>query len=224
MQGSVWSSLKCTTAMDQLNQLILPQEELTYKYKGDPNISIGVMGMVDDNIAIAQCGTSSVIKNSVINSFFDTQRLSLSEEKSVVLHIGRKKCSKPCPTLKVHDSDMRITQSARYLGDVISASGSMGPCIEDRRNKGWGKVADMTVILSEMPTVRRIEVGLKLREAKIHNGILYNSEAWSNCSDKDMEKLEQVDMAAIRAVMDGGHSKCPKAFYFLEFGTLMARH
>ena len=119
---------------------------------------------------------------------------------------------------------MKKTQSARYLGDVISASGSMGPCIEDRRTKGWGKVADMTVILSEMPTVRRIEVGLKLREAKIHNGILYNSEAWSNCSDKDMEKLEQVDMAAIRAVMDGGHSKCPKAFYFLEFGTLMVRH
>ena len=75
-----------------------------------------------------------------------------------------------------------------------------------------------------MPTDRRIEVGLKLREAKIHNGILYNSEAWSNYSDKDMEKLEQVDMAAIRALMDGGHSKCPKAFYFLEFGTLMVRH
>ena len=125
--------------MYQLNQLILPQEELTYKYKGDPTISIGVMGMVDDNIAIAQCGTSSVIKNSVINSFFDTQRLSLSEEKSVVLHIGRKKCSKPCPTLKVHDSIMKKTQSARYLGDVISASGSMGPSIEDRRNKGWGR-------------------------------------------------------------------------------------
>ena len=92
------------------------------------------------------------------------------------------------------------------------------------RGKGWGKVADMTGILSEMPTDRRIEVGLKLREAKIHNGILYNSEAWSNYSDKDMDKHEQVDMAAIRALMDCGHSKCPKAFYFLEFGTLMVRH
>ena len=119
---------------------------------------------------------------------------------------------------------MKTVNTARYLGDIISASGSLGPCIEDRRSKGWGKVADMTGILSEMPTDRRIEVGLKLREAKIHNGILYNSEAWSNYSDKDMEKLEQVDMAAIRALMDSGHSKCPKAFYFLEFGTLMVRH
>ena len=96
-------------------------------------------------------------------------------------------------------------------------------CIEDRRSKGWGKVADMKGILSEMPKDRRIEVGLKLREAEVHNGILYNSEAWSNLGDKDMEKFEQVDMASIRALLDGGHSKCPKAFYFLEFVTLMIR-
>ena len=224
LQGSVWGSLKCTASMDQLNKIILPQDELTYKYKGDPDISIGVLGMVDDNLAIALCGTSSVLKNSVINSFFETQRLSLSEEKSVVLHIGRKHCRQTCPTLKVHNSDMKTVQSARYLGDVISSSGSLGPCIEDRRSKGWGKVADMKGILSEMPSDRRIEVGLKLREAKVHNGILYNSEAWSNLADKDMDKFEQVDMASIRALMDGGHSKCPKAFYFLEFGTLMVRH
>jgi hypothetical protein len=31
-------------------------------------------------------------------------------------------------------------------------------------------------------------------------------------------------MASIRALMDGGHSKCPKPFYFLEFGTFMIRH
>ena len=75
-----------------------------------------------------------------------------------------------------------------------------------------------------MPSDRWIKVGLKLGEAKVHNGILYNSEAWSNLSDKDMDKFEQVDMASFRALMDGRHSKCPKAFYFLEFGTFMIRH
>ena len=76
----------------------------------------------------------------------------------------------------------------------------------------------MTGILAEMPDIRRIEVGLKLRGAKIHNGILYNIEAWPNVSDKDMDRLGQVDTAALRAIMGGGHSKCPPAFYFLEFG------
>ena len=106
---------------------------------------------------------------------------------------------------------------------MISASGSLRPCV-DRRNKGWGKVAEVTGILAEMPNERQIEVGLKLRETKIHNGILYNSEAWSNLTEKDTERIEQVDMAALRAIIGGGHSKCPKVFYFLEFGTLMIRH
>jgi hypothetical protein len=150
------------------------------------------------------------------------QRLTLSEEKSVVLHVG-KKCKKQCPKLKVPEKDMKSAQTVRYLGDIISASGAMRPCIEDRRSKGWGKVSELKGILSELPEIRRVEIGLKLREAKVHNGILFNSEAWSNVSDADMERLEQVSAAALRALVDG-HAKCSKAFYYLEFGVPMVRH
>ena len=183
---------------------------------------------MDDNLAISKCGINSLQKNATINSFIETQRLTLSEEKSVVLHISKKKCKKRCPQLKVHKNSRKTVESVRYLGDVISASGSMRPCVEDRCKKGWGKVAEISGILAEMPDIRQIEVGLKLREAKLHNGILFNSEAWSNVVDTDMEKLEMVDRAALRALIGGhkggGHSKCSKAFYYLEYGTLMIKH
>ena len=58
----------------------------------------------------------------------------------------------------------------------------------------WDKVADMTGILSEMSTDRLIEVGLKLREAKVFNGISNNNEAWSNLANEDMASFEQVNM------------------------------
>ena len=144
-------------------------------------------------------------------------------KKSVVFHVGEKKCKKFCPKLKVHEKQMKSADTVRYLGDIISASGSIRPCVEDRRSKGWGKLAEIKGILSEMPNVRQIEVGLKLREAKIHNGILYNTEAWSNVCLKDLERLEQVDTAALKALVSG-HAKCTNAFYYLEFGTLMVRH
>ena len=112
----------------------------------------------------------------------------------------------------------------RYLGDIISASGARRPCIEDRRNTGWARVSEITAILTAIPSNIKIQVGLKLREAKLLNGILYSTEAWNNTTDKEWERLEQVDMAAFRALIGGGHSKCPKAFYSLEFGTLMIRH
>ena len=126
MQGSVWGSLKCTTSMDTLNKAILEQDHLTYKYRSDPQIEIGVMGMVDDNLSISQCGIASVQKNAVINSFIEAQRLTLSKTKSVVIHVGKvSKCKKPCPTLKVHNSDMHTVQSQRYLGDIITATGTL---------------------------------------------------------------------------------------------------
>ena len=75
-----------------------------------------------------------------------------------------------------------------------------------------------------MPNNREICYGLKLRETKLLNGILYSTEAWNSISDKEYERLEQVDMAAMRAIVGGGHSRYPKALYHLEFGTLMIHH
>ena len=42
-------------------------------------------------------------------------------------------------------------------------------------------------------------------------------------TDSDMERLEQVDTAGLKNLV-AGHSKCSKAFYYLEFGALMISH
>ena len=149
----------------------------------------------------------------------------MSKKKSIVLHIGKKtKCLKPCPTLKVHDSDMKSADTVRYLGDIVSASADRRPCIDDRRSKGWAKISEIEGTLAAIPDKKKEEVGLKLRETKLCNGMLYSTEAWSNVPDKEIVRLEQVDLAALRTIVGGGHSRCPKPFYFLEYGLLMLRH
>ena len=111
MQGTVWSSLKCTSTMDKLNKFMLQKPQLKYLYQEDPNIAVGVLGMVDDTLGIAECGNKSIAKNAVINSFIETERLTMSKEKSSVIHIsGRKKCKSVCPKLKVHDSIMKSVE------------------------------------------------------------------------------------------------------------------
>ena len=99
----------------------------------------------------------------------------------------------------------------------------MKETIEDRRNKGWGKVSDISGILSEMPDSRKVEIGLRMREAKLINGMIYSSEAWSKISDSELVRLEQVDMSPLRSLTEG-HSKTSKAFVFLEFGVLTIIH
>ena len=104
--------------------------------------------MVDGTLTIANCGTSSILNNSIINSLIETQRLTLSDVKSVVLHVG-KNCKKLCPKIKVHEKELKVVYSVRYLGDIISASGALWPSVEDKRCKGLGKLAEVTGILSK---------------------------------------------------------------------------
>ena len=73
MQGSVWSSLKCVVSMDRVNKVMLADDSPCYYYGGDPNIPLGVLGMADDTLAISKCGTASVQKNAIMNSFIEEQ-------------------------------------------------------------------------------------------------------------------------------------------------------
>ena len=69
----------------------------------------------------------------------------------------------------------------------------------------------------------RVQIGLQLRESILVNGMLYNSEAWSSISNKELVRIEQVDYSLLRA-LQGGHSKCGTEYLLLEFGVLKFRH
>jgi hypothetical protein len=225
IQGSVWAGLKCTSMMDTLNKAVMADQSLQYFYKEDPNIPIGIRGMVDDTLGISKCGSESIKLNSVINSFIQSQRLTLSESKSCVVHIGKNhKTNLPCPKLKIRNSEMKISDSAKYLGNFVTSRGGVRDTVEDRRNKGWGKVATIKGLLSEVDLGdNRVEVGLLLRKAILVNSLLFTAETWSGIKESDLVRMEQVDLALISSLVSG-HSKCPQEFAYLETGSLKLRH
>ena len=95
-------------------------------YKGDTNIPIGVRGMVDDTLGISKCGNNAVKLNATINSFIEAQRQTLSEEKSVVIHVGKKsRCNTPCPELKVHKAKMHQAETVKNLGSIVTSHGGV---------------------------------------------------------------------------------------------------
>ena len=127
----MWAGLKCTTMMDTLNKNVMSDNSLQYLYKEDTNIPIGVRGMVDDTLGISNCGTDAIALNANINSFIESQRLTLSKKKSVVVHIGRKHRTKlPCPTLRISNSNMKQADSAKYLGYLLTSRGGVSDTIE----------------------------------------------------------------------------------------------
>ena len=220
MQGSVWSSLLCTTSMEKLGKIIYENQNLIYRYKGA--VAVPTLCMVDDILAVQKCSKTSLQINSVINSFVELKKLTLSEKKCSKIHIGKTDSS--CHQLKVHENAMKNSNQERYLGDLISKDAKIKHTIEQRVSKGYGIVSEINTILEEIPLGKyRVEMGLKLREAMLINAILFNSEAWHSVEKEDIKKLEKIDEMLLRSLM-GSHQKTPIEFLYLETGSLPIRY
>ena len=68
----------CTTSMDKLGQLAYRTGKSLYRYKTQG--SIPPLGMIDDILAVSECGTQSVKTNATITSFIDSKKLKLSDK------------------------------------------------------------------------------------------------------------------------------------------------
>ena len=211
MQGSVWGSLKCTSTMEKLG-MFKYKNDMCYKYKGI--VDVPSLGMVDDICDISECGNKSVQSNAVLNTIVETKKLKLSGTKCHKIHIGKN--HQTCPDLKVHENTMHESQKEKYLGDYIVSSGKLTPNIEARRNRAQGIISDILTILEDVPLGnRKLEIGLKLRQAMFINGVLYSSEAWSSISEAEYRMLERCDERLLRAII-GGHCKAAHEFAYME--------
>ena len=182
--------------MDKLSKIMRRNKALMYKHRGDPTIGIGVLGMINDTIGISKCGIDSVVKNAVLNSFVEAHRLEMHKDKSMVTHIGSSnKCNQPCPKLQVHANIMPEAKQIKYLGNIITCKGGNRATIEDRRNKGWGKVSTIMGILGELELgAHKIMVGLLLTKAILTSSLLFSAELY---------RLEQVDLSLLKSLVRG---------------------
>ena len=75
---------------------------------------------------------------------------------------------------------------------------------------GFGNVNEIIAILDEIPLRGfKLEIGLKLRQAMLLNGMLYNSEAWHAVSEVELRQLEAVDEHLLRKLVNM-HFKTPR--------------
>ena len=150
------------------------------------------------------------------------KKLTLSSKKCSKIHIGKNNAC--CPDLKVHGEKMKTSLKEKYLGDQITHHGNNKATIEDRVSKGVGIVTEIIAILDDVPLGQyRVEMGLKLRQAMLLNGLLFNSEGWHAVTKVDIRKLEKVDEILLRSLLQC-HPKTPLEFLYLETGSMPIRH
>ena len=216
MQGTVWAGMLCTSTMDKLGKLVYNNPHISYKYKG--KVVVPPLQMIDDVLTISKCGCTSVAMNSLVNSFMSSKKLRLNKLKCAKIHVGRK--SDMCPQLMVQNHNMKTSEQEKYLGDMIHQNGKQHATIVDRISKGYGILANITAILTDIPLGhRRVEIGLELRQALWINGILHNSEVWQDLTEKDKKDIEKIDHDILRLIVQS-HAKAPIEQLYLETSTL----
>ena len=110
MQGSVWGSLCCVFLRDKLGKLVYSNSKQLYYYKGV--VACPPLQMVDDVLGVQKCSPSSTYLNTMINTFIELEKLSLSKNKCHKIHTG--KLNKECPALKVHGPVMAESKGASH--------------------------------------------------------------------------------------------------------------
>ena len=115
---------------------------------------------------------------------------------------------------------MKSAEKEKYLGDIIDTSGKVQATIESRKSKGQGIVANILSIINEIPFGKhRVDVGLRLREAMLLNGMLFNSEVWHGVTNAQVTALETVDQSLLRGILKAKKGT-PNHFLYLETGSL----
>ena len=72
------NSVKCLEEGDHL-----------YRYKN--KVTIPMLGMVDDELAVSYCGLDSALSTAQLNAQSNLKKLQYNEQKCVRMHVGSKK-------------------------------------------------------------------------------------------------------------------------------------
>ena len=219
MQGTVWGNIFCVSLLDKLGKYFYNNPDLLHYYK--ESVPIPPLEMVDDVLAIQICGAKSLKINTAINTFMEAEKLSLSDKKCHVIHVGSK--LENCKELKVHKNKMHESKSEKYLEDTINSTGSQRSTVQGRKQKGFGMVSQIVAIVKKVPLGRwRMKSSMLLRNSMLINSMLFNSEAWHGIVKDDEQVLSRVDESLLRALLSA-HSKTPKEALFLECGQIPIR-
>ena len=180
--------------------------------------------MVDDLLAIAQCGLDSLAVNTFINVSIGKKKLRFNtpdqnkKSKCHKIHIGIE--NRNCPVLRVHGEEMPSVSHDTYLGDILSCDGKNKRNIENRVSKGRGRVAEIMGILHKISLGKHFfKIAIVLRETILIGSILTNSEVWYRLTAADVADLESIDRNLLKRICSLPNS-APTAAVYLELGCM----
>ena len=215
-----------------------------YYYKDE--VPVPILTMVDDALAITECGYKSSMMNAFINTKTSIKKLQYGVDKCFKMHVGKTCIEEICPDLHVDGWKLRMVdeietgalkqveeftgshavkevQSEKYLGDILSSDGKNHKNMMARKNRGTGIITQIMTKLNDIFFGNYyFQVAFIWRNTYLISSLLTNSEAWYSLNQSDVEILESVDENYLRRIFEAPIST-PIEMLYLELGVIPIR-
>ena len=212
-QGSVSGGALCVASTAEISK-----ENLGKGYQIGEAI-LKVLAFVDDLATLNKSHQDTYQAHDRVKWFSDKKRLLLNALKCLLLCINVKS-KDVIPKLMIGETALKVVNKAPYLGDTFNENGDNNDLIADRTKKAkaytinaMSLCAEITMGIFTIPTLL-----LLYRSVFIHI-VLYNSQAWSNLTTKNIADLQVVQLNYIKRMLHAPRSTS-NAVTFMETGTI----
>ena len=237
MQGDTLAPMTATSKMaDLAEEWDSMEEEALFQYKEE--VPIGVLGMVDDNIGVAEVGHKTVLLNAYLNAKTSEVGLQYGVDKCKIMTVKHKDAINLDDEAMIEEweakydnedqlidelkgmKSMKKVESAKYLGVVIQSNGLNDKTIEAKCKIAIGNI---NRTLDKLKHLRLgnlyFKIVLQMKEAMIVSSLMYGTEVLPNMRKEDVEKLAKKDHEYLKKAVETMQS-CPTALLNLEFGNI----
>ena len=188
------------------------------------NVSIASLAFVDDIADLSTTFEDAVSSHQNALSFAKRKKLQLAPDKCYIMLLQTKNKQKNVPQLGIGDGIVKEVNSIVYLGDVFNNKGNNDDLMADRVKRGT------TSMISIQGFMRDTSLGKHTLSIYIllHNAILlpcmtFNSQAWSNLTEKNISAITTVQLRYLKKAMNVRQAVA-NAFTFLELGILPIKY
>ena len=157
LQGDVFGPLECSVTVDSFGKECLLEDKFLYYYKEE--VPVPILTMVDDALAITECGYKASMMNSYLNTKTNIKKLQYGVEKCFKMHVGRNCNQEICPDLHVNGwklktvtevetgsckhleeesglHEMKEVDDEKCLSDILTSDGKNHKNMLARMNRG----------------------------------------------------------------------------------------
>lgn len=243
LQGDTFGCLLASVQVDTIGKEC---SQAGYGYNYMEELPVGILGLVDDTIAVTEAGYKATEMNTFMNIKTAEKGLQFGAKKCKSMLVGNNtekvlksklfvdkwsvehkenRATGDTDLVEKYEGQVEIAScdEQKYLGFVISNKSDNMANIRAIKNRSFGIIKKIFSKLNSLNLNKYyFECGIIFMNVMLRSSILHGSECYYNLKEQEIRQLERIEESFMRQLLKTKKS-CPINQLYTELGQLPAR-